>query len=94
MPVLNEQTLPVDLPKVFFGGDAAFGPKNIITAVAHGHEAAISIDLFCKGKDLRARRRPWSRWSARRWASTSGATTTRSPRKSARRCRSRRWKRP
>ncbi len=38
--------------KVFFGGDAAFGPENIIWAVAHGHEAAISIDLLCQGKDL------------------------------------------
>ena len=34
------------VPDVFFGGDAAFGPKNIIWAVAHGHEAAISIDLL------------------------------------------------
>ena len=39
-------------PKVFFGGDAAFGPKNIIWAVAHGHEAAISIDAFCQKRDL------------------------------------------
>src|SRR5262249_657292 len=39
-------------PKVFFGGDAAFGPKNIIWAVAHGHEAAISIDTFCRGGDI------------------------------------------
>lgn len=39
-------------PKVFFGGDSAFGPKNVITAVAHGHQAAISIDLLCQGKDL------------------------------------------
>jgi formate dehydrogenase beta subunit len=37
-------------PKVFFGGDAAFGPKNIITAVAHGHEAAVSIDRFCTAR--------------------------------------------
>jgi len=39
-------------PKVVFGGDAAFGPKNIIWAVAHGHEAAISIDRFCRGEDI------------------------------------------
>lgn len=52
MPVLNPHTLQSTLPRVFFGGDAAFGPKNIITAVAHGHEAAISIDLFCRGLDL------------------------------------------
>ena len=52
LPVLNAQTFQSTHPKVFFGGDAAFGPKNIITAVAHGHEAAISIDLYCKGKKL------------------------------------------
>jgi NADPH-dependent glutamate synthase beta subunit-like oxidoreductase/ferredoxin len=45
-------------PKVFFGGDAAFGPKNIITAVAHGHAAALSIDLFLNGKNLRERPGP------------------------------------
>jgi formate dehydrogenase beta subunit len=43
---------------VFFGGDAAFGPKNIIWAVAHGHEAAISIDLFCRGDTLGKRPPP------------------------------------
>ncbi|HMQ47105.1 MAG TPA: FAD-dependent oxidoreductase [Saprospiraceae bacterium] len=52
IPVLNKKTFQSTLPKVFFGGDAAFGPENIITAVAHGHQAAISIDLFCQGKDL------------------------------------------
>ena len=46
------------LPNVFFGGDAAFGPKNIIWAVAHGHDAAISIDLHCRGEDLRKRPPP------------------------------------
>ncbi len=50
LPVLDPRTLQSSLPQVFFGGDAAFGPRNIITAVAHGHEAAISIDLFCQGK--------------------------------------------
>ena len=40
------------LPNVFFGGDAAFGPKNIIWAVAHGHEAAISIDRYCRSESL------------------------------------------
>jgi formate dehydrogenase beta subunit len=44
--------------KVFFGGDAAFGPKNIITAVAHGHEAAVSIDRFLHGESVADRRRP------------------------------------
>ena len=49
-PELNQQTLQSTLEQVFFGGDAAFGPENIITAVANGHQAAISIDLFCHGK--------------------------------------------
>ena len=52
MPVLDPVTLQSTLPRVFFGGDAALGPKNIITAVAQGHEAALSIDLFCRGKKL------------------------------------------
>lgn len=50
-PILNKASLQSTLDKVFFGGDAAFGPENIITAVANGHQAAISIDLFCQGKD-------------------------------------------
>ena len=45
-------------PKIFFGGDSAFGPKNIIWAVAHGHEAAVSIDLFCNGEDVKVRPSP------------------------------------
>lgn len=56
VPVLDKRTFQSTLPHVFFGGDAAFGPENIITAVAHGHQAAISIDLFCNGKDLVADR--------------------------------------
>ena len=44
MPVVDKTTFQSTQPKVFFGGDAAFGPKNIIWAVAHGHDAAISID--------------------------------------------------
>jgi len=44
LPVLDKATFRSSVPNVFFGGDAAFGPKNIIWAVAHGHEAAISID--------------------------------------------------
>jgi NADPH-dependent glutamate synthase beta subunit-like oxidoreductase len=44
LPVLDEHTMQSTHPKVFFGGDAAFGPKNIIWAVAQGHEAAVSID--------------------------------------------------
>ena len=58
MPVLDPVTLQSTLPRVFFGGDAALGPKNIITAVAQGHEAALSIDLFCRGKDLKKRPPP------------------------------------
>jgi NADPH-dependent glutamate synthase beta subunit-like oxidoreductase/NAD-dependent dihydropyrimidine dehydrogenase PreA subunit len=50
-PRLNKASLQSTLPHVFFGGDAAFGPKNIITAVANGHQAAISIDLFCQKQD-------------------------------------------
>ena len=52
LPVLDPVTFQSTHPKVFFGGDAAMGPKNIITAVAHGHEAAISIDLFCRGERI------------------------------------------
>ncbi len=52
MPVIDPLTFQSTHPKVFFGGDAALGPKNIITAVAHGHQAAISIHLYCSGKDL------------------------------------------
>ena len=49
-PVLNKTSFQSTHPKIFFGGDAAFGPENIITAVAHGHQAAISIHNFCQGK--------------------------------------------
>ena len=56
MPALNEKTLQSSLPDVFFGGDSALGPKNIITAVAQGHTAAVSIDLFLRGKDVVADR--------------------------------------
>src|SRR5215204_3847125 len=52
LPKVDPKTMQSTLPKVFFGGDAAFGPKNIIWAVAHGHEAAISIDRFCSGASL------------------------------------------
>ncbi|HMS99421.1 MAG TPA: FAD-dependent oxidoreductase, partial [Saprospiraceae bacterium] len=58
MPVINPVNFASTLPGVFFGGDAALGPKNIITAVAQGHEAAISIDLYCQGKDLSQRLEP------------------------------------
>jgi formate dehydrogenase (NADP+) beta subunit len=60
MPLVDELTFQSTLPKVFFGGDAAFGPKNVITAVAHGHQAAVSIHLFCEGQDLRKRPSPYT----------------------------------
>ena len=58
MPVVNERTMQSTHPRVFFGGDAAFGAKNIIWAVAHGHEAAISIDRLCSGADIAERPPP------------------------------------
>jgi formate dehydrogenase beta subunit len=60
LPVLDALTMQSTLPNVFFGGDAAFGPKNIIWAVAHGHEAAVSIDRFCHGEDVRERPPPFT----------------------------------
>jgi NADPH-dependent glutamate synthase beta subunit-like oxidoreductase len=59
MPVVDKTTFASTHKRVFFGGDAAFGPENIITAVAHGHQAAISIDLLCKGEDLNKRLSPF-----------------------------------
>jgi len=58
MPVLDPVTFRSTRPEVFFGGDAALGPKNIIWAVAHGHDAAISIDRLCHGEDLADRPPP------------------------------------
>jgi NADPH-dependent glutamate synthase beta subunit-like oxidoreductase/ferredoxin len=58
MPIVDKATMASSLPNVFFGGDAAFGPKNIIWAVAHGHDAAISIDLFCRAEPLGKRPPP------------------------------------
>jgi formate dehydrogenase beta subunit len=58
LPVLDPATMQSTLPRVFFGGDATFGPKNIITAVAQGHEAAVSIDKFLQGEDLSERPAP------------------------------------
>lgn len=59
-PILDATTLQSTCPNVFFGGDAAFGPENIITAVAQGHQAAVSIDLFCQGEDLSQRPAPYT----------------------------------
>ena len=58
LPQLDPKTFQSTVPKVFFGGDAAFGPKNIITAVAHGHEAAVSIDRFLHGEPVAKRPPP------------------------------------
>ena len=58
MPKVDRTTMQATNPKVFFGGDSAFGPKNIIWAVAHGHEAAISIDTFCRGESVAVRPPP------------------------------------
>jgi ferredoxin len=58
MPKLDAVTFQSSAPSIFFGGDSALGPKNIITAVAQGHEAAISIDAFCFGRDPRQRPAP------------------------------------
>jgi NADPH-dependent glutamate synthase beta subunit-like oxidoreductase/ferredoxin len=58
MPKVDPVTMQSTIPSVFFGGDAAFGPKNIIWAVAHGHDAAVSIDKFCQGEDVKDRPPP------------------------------------
>jgi formate dehydrogenase (NADP+) beta subunit len=58
MPKVDPKTMASTHPKVFFGGDSAFGPKNIIWAVAHGHDAALSIDNLCSGLDINDRPRP------------------------------------
>jgi len=58
MPIVNKITFQSSLPNVFLGGDAAFGPENVITAVAHGHSAAVSIDLFCQNSDVHVRPDP------------------------------------
>ncbi|MGB5247870.1 MAG: FAD-dependent oxidoreductase [Woeseia sp.] len=54
-PVVDETTMMCSREGVFFGGDSAFGPKNIIWAVAHGHQAAISIHKYCHSEDLHDR---------------------------------------
>jgi formate dehydrogenase beta subunit len=58
LPVLDKVTFQSSVPNVFFGGDSAFGPKNIIWAVAHGHDAAVSIDKLLNKEDLRERPAP------------------------------------
>lgn len=80
MPVVDEVTYASTHPRVFFGGDAAFGPKNVITAVAQGHQAAISMDLFCKNQDLHQRPSPFvnlvsMKMGIHEWAYDSEVTT-------------------
>ncbi len=58
MPVVDKVTFASTNPRVFLGGDAAFGPKNIIWAVAHGHDAAVSIHKFCQGESVADRPAP------------------------------------
>jgi NADPH-dependent glutamate synthase beta subunit-like oxidoreductase/ferredoxin len=58
MPKVDPKTMTSTHPRVFFGGDSAFGPKNIIWAVAHGHDAALSIDKQCSGTDINDRPLP------------------------------------
>jgi NADPH-dependent glutamate synthase beta subunit-like oxidoreductase len=58
VPKVDDVTMGCSVPGIFFGGDAAFGPKNIIWAVAHGHDAAISIHKFCQGEDVADRPAP------------------------------------
>lgn len=55
VPVVDKTTYQSTRAGVFFGGDAAFGPENIIWAVEHGHQAAISIDKYCNGQDINDR---------------------------------------
>ncbi len=58
LPVLGKDSFQSSVANVFFGGDSALGPRNIITAVAHGHEAAVSIDRLLNGQDVASRPAP------------------------------------
>ncbi len=58
VPKVDAVTHESTRPGVFFGGDAAFGPKNIIWSVEHGHQAAISINQYCRGKPASERMAP------------------------------------
>jgi formate dehydrogenase (NADP+) beta subunit len=58
VPLVDKTTFQSTRPEVFFGGDAAFGPKNIIWAVEHGHQAAISIHRYCQGESVQQRLPP------------------------------------
>jgi formate dehydrogenase beta subunit len=58
LPTIDKTSFQATNKKVFFGGDAALGPDNIITAVAHGHDAAVSIHLACNDLDVKKRPNP------------------------------------
>jgi NADPH-dependent glutamate synthase beta subunit-like oxidoreductase len=58
MPVVNPVTFVSTIPNVFFGGDAALGPKKVITAVAQGHDAAMSMHLYLSGNNINDRPAP------------------------------------
>jgi formate dehydrogenase (NADP+) beta subunit len=66
VPKVDTTTFQSTLPEVFFGGDAAFGPKNIIWAVEHGHQAAISIHKFCQNESVNERLPPLLNLSSRK----------------------------
>ncbi|HVY21829.1 MAG TPA: FAD-dependent oxidoreductase [Steroidobacteraceae bacterium] len=66
VPVTDKVTFQSTRAEVFFGGDAAFGPKNIIWAVEHGHQAAISIHQYCNGKPVNQRPAPMMKLSSRK----------------------------
>jgi NADPH-dependent glutamate synthase beta subunit-like oxidoreductase/ferredoxin len=66
MPIVDETTFQSTRSEVFFGGDAAFGPKNIIWAVEHGHQAAISIHKHCQGDSVHDRLPPRMNLSSRK----------------------------
>jgi NADPH-dependent glutamate synthase beta subunit-like oxidoreductase len=66
VPILNKSTFQSTHEKVFFGGDAALGPDNIITAVAHGHDAAISIHMLCEKQDISTRPNPITNLSSQK----------------------------
>jgi NADPH-dependent glutamate synthase beta subunit-like oxidoreductase len=66
VPVVDKVTFQSTLPEVFFGGDSAFGPKNIIWAVEHGHQAAISIHNFAMGQPVTNRLPPTMKLSSRK----------------------------
>lgn len=80
MPVVDKTTFQSTLPHVFFGGDAAFGPENVITAVAQGHQAAVSIHLHCEKMDVHERPSPYTnlfsqKMGVHEWSYDSGVVT-------------------